>query len=81
LYHRSRLRSNWPQKLDDGTVVVSQAVVFGLGSMFNHAHVQNIGWERDFNNLLITYKTLRDIKAGEEMCKTRLSCMIPPVLR
>lgn len=37
--------------------------------MLNHSTVhQNVGWERDLNNLLITYTTLRDIKAGEELC-------------
>jgi uncharacterized protein len=29
---------------------------------------QNVGWERDIKNLLITYTTLRDIKEGEELC-------------
>jgi len=29
---------------------------------------QNVGWERDFQKLLITYMSLRDIKAGEELC-------------
>jgi hypothetical protein len=47
----------------------TQAVVFGLGSMFNHSTLhQNIGWKRDLENLVIRYITLRDIKAGEELC-------------
>lgn len=47
----------------------TQAVVFGLGSMFNHSTFQqNVGWERDLKNLLITYTTLRDIEKGEELC-------------
>jgi len=29
---------------------------------------QNVGWDRDLKNLLVTYITLRDIKAGEELC-------------
>lgn len=29
---------------------------------------QNVGWERDLENLLVTYITLRDIKKGEELC-------------
>jgi hypothetical protein len=47
----------------------TQAVVLGLGSMFNHSTFQqNVGWERDVKNLLVTYTTLRDIKEGEELC-------------
>lgn len=47
----------------------TQAVVLGLGSMFNHSSLhQNVGWERDLTNLLITYSTLRDINQGEELC-------------
>lgn len=37
--------------------------------MFNHSNLrQNVGWERDLENLLITYTALRDIKEGEELC-------------
>ena len=37
--------------------------------MFNHSTMhQNVGWERDLKNLLITYRTLQDISAGEELC-------------
>jgi SET domain-containing protein len=37
--------------------------------MFNHSNLsQNVGWERDVKNLLVTYTTLRNIKAGEELC-------------
>lgn len=47
----------------------TQAVILGLGSLFNHStHQQNVGWIRDVPNKLITYKTLRDIKQGEELC-------------
>merc|ERR1712098_196490 len=47
----------------------TQAVILGLGSMFNHSTLhQNVGWDRDVKNLLVTYITLRDIKAGEELC-------------
>ncbi|KAH8779214.1 hypothetical protein F5882DRAFT_329482 [Hyaloscypha sp. PMI_1271] len=49
--------------------VQTQALIFGLGSMFNHSNLQqNVGWERDVKNLLITYTALRDIKKGEELC-------------
>lgn len=37
--------------------------------MFNHALDQNVGWERDVARSLVTYTALRDIKAGEELCK------------
>jgi uncharacterized protein len=47
----------------------TQALILGLGSMFNHSNLrQNVGWERDIKNLLITYTALRDIKDGEELC-------------
>lgn len=73
---------NWPytppeveSKREDSSIsskqstVTTQAVVFGLGSMFNHSTMhQNVGWDRDVKNLLVTYKTLRDIRAGEELC-------------
>jgi SET domain-containing protein len=37
--------------------------------MFNHStRNQNVGWTRDTKRLCITYKTLRDIKCGEELC-------------
>jgi hypothetical protein len=51
------------------TPTTTQAIILGLGSMFNHSkHEQNVGWERDLKNLLITYSTLRDIMKGEELC-------------
>lgn len=47
----------------------TQAIILGLGSMFNHSNMQqNVGWERDLTNRLITYTALRDIKKGEELC-------------
>lgn len=36
--------------------------------MFNHSSDQNIGWERDFEKKTITYKAIRTIPAGEELC-------------
>jgi SET domain-containing protein len=76
LYHYTY---NWPYKQPNAShgeanslrtpPITTQAVVFGLGSMFNHSTFQqNVGWERDLENLLITYTTLRDIKKGEELC-------------
>lgn len=62
--------SNWPITDNDGNRKVAQAVIFGLGSMFNHStQDQNVVWERDPDRLIITYRALRDIQAGEELCK------------
>jgi SET domain-containing protein len=48
---------------------MTQAVILGLGSMFNHSVPnQNVGWQRDVSKQLMTYTALRDIKAGEELC-------------
>jgi SET domain-containing protein len=39
--------------------------------MFNHSSQdQNVVWERDLLRQTITYRALRDIQAGEELCKT-----------
>ncbi|KAF2461420.1 hypothetical protein BDY21DRAFT_332042 [Lineolata rhizophorae] len=72
LYHYTY---NWPLPVTDCnnrntiTIETRQAVIFGLGSLFNHSsRHQNVGWQRDLDQLLITYRTLRDIKAGEELC-------------
>ncbi|KAL6158440.1 hypothetical protein ACJBU6_02551 [Exserohilum turcicum] len=66
LYHYTY---NWPQTDVHGNNQVAQAVVFGLGSMFNHStQDQNVGWMRDLRRKVITYRTLRDIHAGEELC-------------
>lgn len=48
---------------------MTQAVIFGLGSMFNHStQHQNVGWKRDLDRQLIVYCALRDIEEGEELC-------------
>ncbi|KAJ6202016.1 hypothetical protein J3E72DRAFT_410453 [Bipolaris maydis] len=66
LYHYTY---NWPQTDAHGNHQVSQAVVFGLGSMFNHStQEQNVGWMRDLCRKIIIYRALRDIPAGEELC-------------
>lgn len=62
--------SNWPITDREGNKKVAQAVIFGLGSMFNHStQDQNVVWERDPERLIITYRALRDITDGEELCK------------
>jgi SET domain-containing protein len=63
------VQSNWPSNETQGDKKVAQAVVFGLGSMFNHStQDQNVVWDRDTSRLVITYRTWRDIQAGEELC-------------
>lgn len=43
--------------------------MLGLGSMFNHSHAkQNAGWTRDVEKGIITYRALRNIQIGEEIC-------------
>ncbi|PIA93660.1 hypothetical protein CB0940_04934 [Cercospora beticola] len=60
---------NWPSKNSIGEPRTAQAVVFGLGSMFNHsAEEQNVGWKRDLERRVIVYQALRDIQEGEELC-------------
>ncbi|KXL41409.1 hypothetical protein M433DRAFT_140434 [Acidomyces richmondensis BFW] len=62
---------NWPLLDTHGNVMKgkTQAVVFGLGSMFNHSTKgQNVGWERDLMHDLVIYRALRDINEGEELC-------------
>jgi len=37
--------------------------------MFNHSTLrQNVGWTRDVDKLVVVYRTLRDVPAGEELC-------------
>lgn len=70
LYHYTY---NWPLSASTNDPSkdnrVTQAVVLGLGSMFNHStQHQNVGWTRDISRQLITYRALRDIQSGEELC-------------
>jgi SET domain-containing protein len=64
------VHSNWPSsESTKGENKIAQAVVFGLGSMFNHStQDQNVVWDRDTSRLIITYRAWRDIRAGEELC-------------
>lgn len=53
-----------------------QAIVLGLGSMFNHSTIrQNIGWIRNLEAGVIVYSTLRDIEQGEELLISYGSCL------
>jgi len=36
--------------------------------MFNHSRNQNVGWKRDVHARVVRYQTLRDVRAGEELC-------------
>lgn len=47
----------------------TQAVVFGLGSLFNHStRRQNVGWMRDVAKKVVIYRALQDVKKGDELC-------------
>jgi SET domain-containing protein len=53
----------------DGNKKAGQALILGLGSMFNHSSQdQNVVWDRDVERSIITYRAARDILAGEELC-------------
>ncbi|RPA95584.1 SET domain-containing protein [Choiromyces venosus 120613-1] len=60
---------NWPIACETpGKYTIHQAVVLGLGSMFNHSSIrQNIGWKRNLEKEVIVYTALRDIAEGEEL--------------
>ncbi len=62
--------SNWPYRDEEtGKVIAIQAVVLGLGSLFNHSSLdQNVYWSRDLEAQCVVYRALRDVKAGEELC-------------
>ncbi|MEN9685051.1 MAG: hypothetical protein RLZZ28_837 [Bacteroidota bacterium] len=42
-------------------------VALGYLSMYNHSYRANCEYEMDFDNLLMTVKTVRTIEAGEEL--------------
>lgn len=66
LYHYTY---NWPLPDRNGKSMKTQAVVFGLGSLFNHSTPhQNVGWKRDLERQVVVYKALRDIGECEELC-------------
>ncbi|KAG0637981.1 hypothetical protein HOY80DRAFT_888651, partial [Tuber brumale] len=60
---------NWPRaRGTTGKYTMHQAIVLGLGSMFNHSSLgQNVGWRRDLEKEVIVYTALRDIAEGEEL--------------
>lgn len=53
-----------------------QAIVLGLGSMFNHSSIrQNVGWKRNLGAEVVVYSTLRDIEEGEELLISYGACL------
>ncbi|KAM0689745.1 hypothetical protein Q7P36_010616 [Cladosporium allicinum] len=61
--------SNPPSEPSEPLRAKPQAIILGLGSMFNHSTLaQNVGWTRDVKRQIIVYRTLRDVEAGEELC-------------
>jgi SET domain-containing protein len=55
-------------RIDEKTSIVRQAIVLGLGSMFNHSTIrQNVGWKRNVEKQIIVYTALRDLQEGEEL--------------
>ncbi|KAK4496395.1 hypothetical protein PRZ48_012375 [Zasmidium cellare] len=65
LYHYTY---NWPLPTSSKPQT-TQAVVLGLGSMFNHStQHQNVGWTRDLQREVVVYRTLREVQEGEELC-------------
>ncbi|KAG0136736.1 hypothetical protein HOY82DRAFT_473080, partial [Tuber indicum] len=68
---------NWPRACGTtGKYTMHQAIVLGLGSMFNHSSLgQNIGWRRDLEKEVIIYTALRDIAEGEELLISYGSCL------
>ena len=44
------------------------ALVLGFGSLINHSYTPNALYHFDFKNKYIVYKSLTDIKEGEEIC-------------
>ena len=49
--------------------MTGQAVVLGLGSVFNHSGKdQNVVWARDVHSQTVVYRAARHISAGEELC-------------
>jgi SET domain-containing protein len=50
-----------------GTEGTKACVAFGYLSMYNHAFNANCDYEMDFDAVLMTIKTLRNIEKGEEL--------------
>ncbi len=44
------------------------AIVFGYGSMYNHAYEPNAEYKANYEDDTFTVYALKDIRAGEEIC-------------
>lgn len=44
------------------------AMALGYVSMYNHDYSSNCEYEMDFDKNLMTIKTVKDVKKGEELC-------------
>ena len=42
-------------------------IVLGYGEILNHSRNNNVSYLRDKKNMIMIYKTTKDIKAGEEL--------------
>lgn len=59
----------WPWRdAHTGGETTTQALALGIGSIFNHSRNQNVGFCLNVEQETITYTTIRDIEAGEELC-------------
>jgi SET domain-containing protein len=43
-------------------------MALGYVPLYNHAYQSNCEYEMDFNKQLITIRTVKDVRAGEELC-------------
>jgi SET domain-containing protein len=44
------------------------AIALGIGSLFNHDRVPNVGWLRLYDENIIRFTALQKIEIGEELC-------------
>ena len=45
----------------------SVAIALGYGSLYNHSYSANATYEKHFDDKLITFKAIADIRRGEEI--------------
>src|SRR3990167_11036655 len=43
------------------------SLVFGYGSVYNHAFSPNADWKQNFSNTTMVYRAIKEIKKGEEI--------------
>lgn len=54
----------WPQNQTWECFVIA----LGYGSYYNHSDTPNVKWSSDIASRVMVFQTLRDIRAGEELC-------------